>query len=340
MPLPSAVEHVAPCGTLVLQRLTRTAALGPPEPRVLTFVEFSVHGVGGWEACLWLPPEELGPGTRGEGQLADGRVLHVDIDADDDMKVYLVGPVADPPFTACWSRGPLPTGARLSLCWTCSDKASWGLEISSPAVVDRDGNHGPRHTTIWCCTRHRSCLIDTLRRLISQSRYPGRRMPAEELPNGGGPEAEPMSDDAERWLGACLGRALHGTRYDFSGWMDEVRSAVYRHSTHAVALLERYWREGLLRGEPLHDALSELGHIDEPSSLPQRRALLVAVLFSSDPDVRCSAAEGLALLADPAAQGDIAAALEREQNDLVKQAIQGALDESCAADVVSPSDGG
>ena len=176
MPLPSAVEHVAPCGTLVLQRLTRTATLGrSPEPRVVTFVEFAVHGVGGWEACVWLPPEKLGPGTRGEGHLADGRVLHVDIDADDDMKVYLVGPAADPPFTARWSRGPLPTEARESFCWTCSDLASWGLEISSPAVVDRDGHHGPRDTTILCCgpaplrPDRRSAA-----RLLSQRSRPGR----------------------------------------------------------------------------------------------------------------------------------------------------------------------
>ena len=174
MPLPSAVEHVAPCGTLVLQRLTRTAAPGRPPHQRLTLVEFSVHGVGGWEACLWLPPEELGPGARGEGHLADGRVLHVDIDADDDMKVYLVGPVAAPPFTARWSRGPLPTEARQSFCWTCSDLASWGLEISSPAVVDRDGHHGPRDTTIWCCGQHRYDLIDALRRLLSQRSRPGR----------------------------------------------------------------------------------------------------------------------------------------------------------------------
>ena len=172
MTLPSTVEHTTPCGTLVQQRVTTTAH-GRPELRLVT-VEFSVHVERVWEPCLWLPPEELEPGTRGEGHLADGRVLHVDIDADDDMKVYLVGPVADPPFTARWSRGPLPTEARESFCWTCSDLASWGLEISSPAVVDRDGHHGPRATTILCCGQHRSDLIDALRRLLSQGSRPGR----------------------------------------------------------------------------------------------------------------------------------------------------------------------
>ena len=187
MTLPSTVEHETPCGALVLQRLIATAQ-ARPEPRVIHFFEFSVHVEGAWEACLWLPPDEMGTGTRGVGHLADGRVLHVDI--DDDMKVYLLTPATDLPFTARWSRGPLPADPRLSLCWACSDKATWGLEISSPAVEDSDGSHGPRHTTIWSCTRHRSHLIDTLRRLVSQSRYPGRRMPAEELPNGDGSETD------------------------------------------------------------------------------------------------------------------------------------------------------
>ena len=173
MTLPSIVEHTTPCGTLVLQQVT-THAQGRPELRLVTFVQFSVHREGAWEPCLWVPPEELKPGTHSEGQLADGRVLHVDID-DNDMRVYLDDPATEPSFTARWSRGPAPYGARLSLCWTCSDKATWGLEISSPAVEDRDGSHGPRQTTIWCCTRHRSHLIETLERLISQNRYPGRR---------------------------------------------------------------------------------------------------------------------------------------------------------------------
>lgn len=174
MTLPSTVEHTTPCGTLVLQRVTSTAQ-GRPELRLVTFVEFSVHVEGAWEPCLWVLPEELEPGTRSEGHLADGRVLHVDIDDDNDIKVYLAGPSTEPPFTARWRSGPAPYGARLALCWTCSDKATWGLEISSPAVEDRDGSHGPRHTTIWCCNRHRSHLITTLERLIGQNRYPGRR---------------------------------------------------------------------------------------------------------------------------------------------------------------------
>ena len=184
MTLPATVEHTTPCGTLVQQRLTTTAH-GRPELRLVTFVEFSVHVEDAWEPCLWLPPEELGLGTRGEGHLADGRVLHVDVEDDNDMQVYLDSPATEPPFSARWSRGPLPTGARRSLCWTCSDKATWGLEISSPAVVDRDGSHGPRHATIWCCTRHRFDLIRALRRLLGQRRYPGRREPAQESPSGG-----------------------------------------------------------------------------------------------------------------------------------------------------------
>ena len=205
MTLPSTVEHTTPCDTLVLQRLTAHAQ-AQPEPRVVYFFEFSVHVEGRWEPCLWLPPDEMGPGTRGEGHLADGRVLHVDI--DDDMKVYLVGPADDSPFTARWSSGPLPTGARLSLCWTCSAKATWGLEISSPAVEDRDGSHGPRRAAIWCCTRHRSHLIDTLRRLVSQSRYPGRQMPAHELPDDGDSEAgalDPGERGAARVAGDLIG---------------------------------------------------------------------------------------------------------------------------------------
>ena len=173
MTLPSTVEHVTPCGALVLQRLIAMPQ-ARPEPRVVTLVEFSVHVEGGWEACLWLSPDEMGPGIRFDGHLADGRVLHVDIDDDNDMKVCLLDPDTDPPFTARWSRGPLPTGARLSLCWTCSDKATWGLEIRSPVVEDRDGSHGPRTTTIWCCDRHRRDLIDTLWHLVSQRQRPGR----------------------------------------------------------------------------------------------------------------------------------------------------------------------
>ena len=72
--------------------------------------------------------------------------------------------------------------------------------------------------------------------------------------------------------------------------------------------------------------MEELGDIDEPSSHSKRRALLVEALASPDSDTRHSAATGLARLADPTASGDMAATLDREQNDLIKSEMQDALD--------------
>lgn len=142
---------------------------------------------------------------------------------------------------------------------------------------------------------------------------------------------------ADRRLRAALRQAQVAEHLDSrTDWAAEVTTAVYKHRSVAVGVIRRYWREGLLRGELLSEALEELGYVDEKSSSGERRSLLVDALSEDDPDVRYAAAQGLVYLADRAVLRALLAARAAEQNSIVRAQMDDAIRSANAAhDVAS-----
>lgn len=130
----------------------------------------------------------------------------------------------------------------------------------------------------------------------------------------------------DRRLRAALEQAEFAEQSDSqSDWASEVGAVVYAYGRSAVDLLRQYWRDGLLRGEALSEALHELGYLDESSSYVDRRSLLVDSLSDLDANVRYAAAQGLVYLADPAVVGELERVRSTERNTMVQLQLDDAI---------------